>query len=214
MDKFLNKYRIESTRLKNWDYANNSAYFVTICTKNRINYFGEIQNDKMILSEIGKIVEAEWIKTPEIRPDMNLKLDSFIVMPDHFHGIIIIGENEFNSKSYRNKIKNYEQKYECRDALTCVSDEVVEKNKRDAKHCVSSNRIAYKNEFVPQSKNLGSIIRGFKIAITVQARKIDPSFSWQSRFYDHIIGDDISLFQIKEYIENNPLNWGKEEIYE
>ena len=56
-------------------------------------FFGEIH----CLSEIGKIVQTEWLKTPEIRPDMNLELGEFVVMPNHFHAIIRIGENQFNT---------------------------------------------------------------------------------------------------------------------
>jgi REP element-mobilizing transposase RayT len=95
-EKFLNKFRIPSARLPQWDYKNTGAYFITICTHNREHYFGEIEDEKMQLSSIGKIVETEWLKTPEIRPDMNLKLDEFVVMPNHFHGILIIGDNKFN----------------------------------------------------------------------------------------------------------------------
>ncbi len=96
MDLFQNKYRIESTRLKNWDYRSNAMYFVTICSWQKEHLFGEIRNGEMILNEIGKIVEKEWLSMPAIRADMNLILDEFVVIPDHFHSIICIGENEFN----------------------------------------------------------------------------------------------------------------------
>lgn len=59
--------------------------------------------NEMILSEIGKIVESEWLKTPEIRPDMNIVLDEFRVMPNHFHAIIIIGENRYNTEYLNNR---------------------------------------------------------------------------------------------------------------
>jgi len=58
--------------------------------------FGKIINGRMILSKIGEIVNDEWLKTPEIRRDMNITLDEFVLMPDHFHEIIIIGENRYN----------------------------------------------------------------------------------------------------------------------
>ena len=169
MTKFKNKYRIEPARLKNWDYAESAAYFVTICTANRTPFFGMAQNNALIHSEIGKIVAAEWVKSPEIRPDMNLELGEFVVMPDHFHGIIFIGG-------------------------------------RDAMHRVSTGDI-YKNEFGPQSKNLSSIIRGFKSAVTVQARKINPEFGWQARFHDHIIRNSKSYDVISQYIIDNPKKW-------
>ena len=85
---FQNKYRIKSTRLKHWDYSSNGAYYVTICTKDREQFFGEIINGKMKLSEIGKIVEHEWKQTCEIRK--NVELDEYVIMPDHMHGILFI----------------------------------------------------------------------------------------------------------------------------
>lgn len=78
MEKCRNKYRISSARLRHWDYGSESLYFITICTQKRIHYFGEIVNpvetrcvaslqqqslSEMKLSEIGKIVESEWLKT-------------------------------------------------------------------------------------------------------------------------------------------------------
>ncbi|MBF6611234.1 MAG: hypothetical protein ITF99_08875 [Chryseobacterium sp.] len=104
-EKFRNKYRIPSARLQKWDYQWAAAYFITICTKDRLHYFGKIQNGTMILNEIGNIVMIEWMKTMEIRQDMNLELGEFVVMANHFHGILIIGDNEYNG----------------RDAMHCVS---------------------------------------------------------------------------------------------
>jgi putative transposase len=98
MSKFLNKYRKETIRLQNWDYGWTGSYFVTILTERRTTFFGEIINDE-VLSDIGKIVFDEWLKTLTIRPDMNLHLGEFVVMPDHFHAIITIGSNEFNEKT-------------------------------------------------------------------------------------------------------------------
>ena len=96
MKKYKNKYKIKSARLREYNYGYAGIYFITICTENREHYFGEILNSEIQLSEIGKIAQTEWYKTLEIRPDMNLQLDAFIVMPNHIHGIIIIGENEYN----------------------------------------------------------------------------------------------------------------------
>jgi putative transposase len=103
---FNNKYRIPSTRLQNWNYANEAMYFVTICTKNKDPYFGEIIDSILQPTEIGKIAYSEWYKTIELRPDMNLESGEFEVMPNHIHGIIMIGANKFNTG---------------RDAMHCVS---------------------------------------------------------------------------------------------
>ena len=88
MDKFQNKYRIPSTRLQNWNYGWNGAYFITICTENRNHYFGEIAEGKLMFSEIGSIVEKYWLEIPGNFP--YAKLDVHVVMPNHVHGIIII----------------------------------------------------------------------------------------------------------------------------
>jgi len=187
MSLYKNKYRVESTRLQNWDYGWNANYFVTVVTKNRKHFFGEIRNGKIILSEIGKIVRDEWLKTPDIRPDMNIKLDVFCVMPNHFHGIIEIGKNKYNKRDLERN---------CRDAMHCVSTTIT-----------TNNTTKSKNKFGPQCKNLGSIKRGFKSAVTIKARKINPDFGWQSRYHDHIIRNDDEYQRIKQYIINNPINW-------
>lgn len=185
MAKFNNKYKIETARLKNWDYSQRGVYYITICTSSREHFFGEIENNEIILSEIGTIVEQEWIKTPEIRRDMNLELGEFVIMPNHFHAIIFIGNNEFNSNIGR-----------------------------DAMHRVSTDKTddIYKNEFGPQSKNLSSIIRGFKSAVTIQAKRINPDFGWQSRFYDHIIRNPKAYDNISQYIIENPKKWIDDEF--
>ena len=63
-EKYKNKYRITSTRLKNWDYRNNGAYFITICTASRKHFFGEIvvngTSKEMNLSEVGMLAEKYW----------------------------------------------------------------------------------------------------------------------------------------------------------
>ena len=218
VEKYNNKYRIPSARLQNWDYGSNAMYFVTICTQNREHYFGEIINNEIELSELGKLAEIEWLKTPDIRPDMNLKLDAFVVMPNHFHAIIFIGVNEYNSLHNNAKDANRGNR---RDAMHRVST-------TDAMHRVSTNATdatnadnptnttinthgthppVHKNKFEPQSKNLASIIRGFKSSVTTYARKNNINFQWQSRFYDHIIRNNKSYNNIVNYIVTNPQNW-------
>jgi REP element-mobilizing transposase RayT len=188
---FNNKYRIPSARLHNWNYANEAMYFVTICTKNRNNYFGEIVVETPCMAslqptEIGKIAHSEWYNSIELRHDMNLELGEFVVMPNHIHGIIIIGANEYNTP------------------------------RTDATHGVSTddaNDTEYKNQFAPQSKNLSSIIRGYKSAVTTYARKNQIEFEWQPRFHDHIIRSMDDYYRISNYILNNPAKWQNDKFY-
>ena len=98
LDRFKNKYRIQSARAQWWDYGWNGSYFITICTHEKEHYFGEIVDGGMVLSDIGKIAQTEWLKTFGIRPDMNLWMGEYVIMPNHFHAIIGIGINPFNTK--------------------------------------------------------------------------------------------------------------------
>jgi putative transposase len=185
MEKFDDRYRIPSARLQKWDYGAKGAYFVTICTQNRVHYFGEIVEHKMQLTEMGKIALQEWKKMPDLRPDMNIELGQYVVMPNHFHGIINIGNNPYNTIG------------------------------RDTMHRVSTDStMEIKNRFGPQSKNLASIIRGFKSSVTTFARKSgNHDFAWQPRFYDVIIRDSDTYVRKEYYIKTNPLKWNNDEFY-
>ena len=167
------RFKDGTTRAQWWNYAESAAYFVTVVTHNRTKFFGEIKNGIMNLSELGKIVELEWLKTFELRKDMRLEMGEFVVMPNHFHAIVIIGSNPYNLKA----------------------------------------DLEPGNQFGPQSKNLASIMRGFKSAVTMWAKKNNlPDFAWQSRFHDHIIRDQRAFDNISNYIKENPENWQKKSL--
>jgi REP element-mobilizing transposase RayT len=85
---YKNKYRVESARLKNWDYSSDGRYFITICTVDHVRFFGTIANGIMLLSEMGKIADQFWREIPNHFP--MVRLDAFVIMPNHVHGIIII----------------------------------------------------------------------------------------------------------------------------
>jgi REP element-mobilizing transposase RayT len=85
-DYYKNRFRIESTRFKGWDYADFGCYYITIVTHNRVNYFGKIVNGKIIYNDIGNIVRNELLRSFEIRAE--LKLKEYIVMPNHIHMIV------------------------------------------------------------------------------------------------------------------------------
>lgn len=87
-EKFRDRNRKRSVRLSTWDYSWNAAYFITICTKNRQHFFGEIINEEMMLSGIGALALKFW---EEISEHFSfVYLDEFTVMPNHVHGIIVI----------------------------------------------------------------------------------------------------------------------------
>jgi REP element-mobilizing transposase RayT len=92
MKKFKNKYRIPPARAQWWNYANQGAYFITICTAGHKYFFGDIINNEMLLSNIGIIVQEEWEKSFQIRSE--LFCDAFVIMPNHIHGIVRIDKTE------------------------------------------------------------------------------------------------------------------------
>lgn len=77
-----------SIRLRGYNYSQVGAYFVTVCTQNRKCLFGDIGDGEMQLNEVGRVVAAEWIKTAEIHAE--IELDEWVVMPNHFNGILVI----------------------------------------------------------------------------------------------------------------------------
>jgi putative transposase len=77
-----------SIRLKGYDYTQAGAYFITLCSYRRVSLFGEISDEEMHSNEFGRRVEAAWLKTGTIRS--NVELDEYVVMPNHFHGILIV----------------------------------------------------------------------------------------------------------------------------
>ena len=86
--KFLEKYRIETIRLKDYDYSKNGAYFITICTENNEHILGSINNQLPNMTRQGGIVKECWLALP--LHYCNCILDELIVMPNHVHGVVII----------------------------------------------------------------------------------------------------------------------------
>lgn len=90
--KYKGKYRIDSTRLPAWNYASNGGYFVTICTDGKKCFFGEVVQGEMQLSPIGEIAHKLWYEIPH--HFSNCQIDSFCVMPNHIHGILMINQTQ------------------------------------------------------------------------------------------------------------------------
>ena len=87
-EKFKGLYRNETFRAQWWDYRSEGSYHITICTANRNHFFGEIIDEQMCLSEIGKLAHQFWSEIPKHFP--HIQLDEFVIMPNHIHGILII----------------------------------------------------------------------------------------------------------------------------
>jgi REP element-mobilizing transposase RayT len=172
------KQNRKTLRLKEYDYSFPGWYYITICTKDRRYLFGKIINGKMILNNSGEIVEEEWLKTKKIRTYVDI--DYYVIMPNHFHGIIIIEQSNDNVGATRRVALNNEERAIQRIAPT--------------KQTLISN-------------SLGSIIGQFKSRVTKKLRTISDDTKlkiWQRNYYEHIIRNELDLHNIRQYIEDNP----------
>lgn len=212
-DKYKNKYRIPSTRLQNWDYGWEAIYFVTICTKDRIHYFGEIDNGEMKLSPIGAIADVLWY---ELRNHFdNIELDAFVVMPNHIHGIIAInnGDNGNNGNNGGNG-DNGGTTHTDGTTHTVETTHALSLQLSPQSPPSSSTTIGQKRFQHQGSKTLSSIVGTYKSAVSRHVHRLGYDFAWQSRFYDNIVRNNDALNRIENYIHNNPANWNEDKFYQ
>ena len=177
-----------SIRLKNYDYSQPGAYFVTICTQNRSCLFGNVVDGQMVLSRLGEIVDKEWARTPQVRQE--IELDVFQVMPNHVHGIVVITRE---SKS------------------NCNGDIGGDVGAHGRAPLQSDQGFGH----MRPPKSLGSFVAGFKSAATkhINVERGAPGHPvWQRNYYEHVIRNENELDTIRSYIVNNPVNWSKDSL--
>lgn len=178
------KHRRHSIRLKEYDYAQAGAYFVTIVAQGRACLFGEMADGIMRANDAGRMVNREWLALPT--RFTGVRLDALVVMPNHCHGIIIIGPSV--------------------GATLVVApgpDGVALESRAGTSPAPTARR------------TLGGIVGAFKSITThayIQGVKQSgwPPFLdrlWQRNYFEHAIRDGASLGRIREYIINNPLQW-------
>ncbi len=182
-----------SIRLKGYDYSQAGLYFITICCQDRVCRLGKIENGVMICNELGEIAYREWMKTAELRPQ--IELDAFMVMPNHIHGILKINEIDMDTLHSPNNTGDN------------TGDNMGE--------CNSPNNTGECNSPLRSPSNtIGAIIRGYKSSVTKQfgLMGFDEKL-WQRNYYEHIIRDEQSYQIISEYIINNPKKWADDKFY-
>jgi putative transposase len=179
-----------SIRLKGYDYAQPGAYFVTLVTNQREEIFGEVAEGKMRLNPLGEIVREEWLKTAEIRSNLELHGDEYIIMPNHVHGIIRIVETQ---------------------PVRATHGSI------ESKTVGATRRVAPTNEphtLVPNS--IGAIMAQFK---SITAKRINTlrdtrgSAVWQRNYYEHIVRNETEMNNIWNYINTNPLHWQDDQLH-
>src|SRR5512133_1148274 len=195
MEKFRNKYRIPTNRWQNWDYGSNSAYYITICTKNRIYYFGNVTDKIMQLSESGKIAEDLWLEIPN--QFHFVRLDVFIIMPNHIHGIVVIDKSCGDSNVETRFIASHpkQSNTNCSQPIVCSETRSIASLHHETETFRTGGITGNKNPMIWE--NLSRVIRWYKGRCSFEIRKIESDFTWQSRFHDHVIRDYLEYTAIK-----------------
>ena len=176
-----------SIRLASHDYAGPATYFVTICASERACLFGEVVDGNMVLNDIGRAIEQEWQRTGALRS--NVDLDAFVVMPNHFHGIITVR----------------------RPTPPVIADRLEAPPVVEAGRSVGASRRLARSATNLAPGSLGAIVAQFKSATTKRVSSMlgESVTLWQRNYYEHIVREAADLARIRDYIANNPASWSE-----
>jgi len=171
--------RRRSLRLKDYDYSQEGAYFMTVCVQDRRCLFGEVVGGVMQLNDTGHMVADTWLELAHKFP--SVETDCYVLMPNHFHGIItIVGTDH---RAYPDSV--------------------------GADLRVRPTQGAHVGAPLPKilqwfkTMTTNAYIHGVKH----HGWPPFPGRLWQRNYYDHIIRNETELTRIREYIVNNPLQW-------
>lgn len=185
-----------SIRLKGYDYSREGAYFITICCEDMKSRFGYIQNQEMVLNELGIIAYNEWVALAGRFP--NLELDVFQIMPNHMHGIVVIVPVEKTVPVGATL------------AVAQTNTDALDNSGTGASPVPTSGRTA----------TVGDIVGAYKSLVSNECLKIFKTKNktmgklWQRNYYEIIIRNDQSYQRISDYIVNNPVKWKQDKFHE
>jgi len=180
-----NIHRRRSIRLKDYDYSQAGLYFITICVQNRLCLLGEIVDGAMVLNDAGEMVLGQWL--PLADRFHSVELDEFIVMPNHFHGIIELVAEHSNIGQPQGI------------APTIAQPPIEQPINPSIGDVIGAFKSLSTNEYIAGVK-----------------QKSWPPFHqklWQRNYYEHVIRSEQSYLDIVEYIRNNPLKWIEDKYY-
>ena len=172
-----------SNRLKGYDYSQAGAYFVTIVSQGRMSFFGAIRDGEMIFNDAGRMVHAIWESMPERFPQ--IELGAFVVMPNHFHAIVIINDSAAFGAGLVPAPR----------ATTRVAP--TSSIAPTLGRIIGTFKSITTQEYIAGVDNLGW---------TQFHKRL-----WQRNYYEHIIHNDHEMDAILRYIEANPASWGADE---
>ncbi|MCX6831414.1 MAG: transposase [candidate division Zixibacteria bacterium] len=188
-----NTHHRRSIRLQDYDYSQAGAYFITICALDRKMFLGDVRNETVALSSFGQIVHDWWYRLT-IRFQF-VELDAFTIMPNHFHGIIVLHD---------------------RESATPRTGAVPAPQSTNDARANPRRGLVSKPLPNPNVQTLGQIIAYFKYLTTRDINVVTHTPGeriWQRNYYEHVIRDEKDLAEKREYIINNPLKWELDRYY-
>lgn len=191
-----------------YDYANNGAYFVTVCTHDKKHLFGAVADGEMLVNGAGKMIEGWWKKLPEKFP--GISIDEYVIMPNHFHGIIIIEKPihfPVGAPLVGARI------------LDLKSDE--QQNREGQPQGVGGQPQGIGGQPQGIAPTVGDIVGAFKSLTTNEyIRRVKmgefPRFEkamWQRNYWDRVIRNEREMRNVREYIAGNPKEWERDEYW-
>jgi REP element-mobilizing transposase RayT len=204
-----------------WHHYDGAEYFVTICTCDRVHYFGEVQDGRIQLMAIGEYLKEQIESVQKYYSYAEIPL--YVIMPNHVHMVVIMdhrivgtqfiasANDVFDMDDIENVGTQFIASVDKRQSLKLISNNVNPIS--DAMNRVPTGGVTgSENPLVNQS--LGTVVRGLKARVTHFAHKNDIPFAWQSRYHDHIVRNRNEMNRIAEYIEQNPLIWELDCFYD
>lgn len=215
--KYKDKYRIPSARAAWHDYDGGS-YFITICTKYREHGFGEIEDGKMILSEIGAHTQKCIQEITQHNPYAEIPLH--VIMPNHLHLIVVIDYDKTPHDKrtvdvVTTPVETFQETSQNKTGTKETFQETSH-NETMAKETFQETSLQRKTPIERATEMqswLSVVIRQFKQSITRYSHENNIDFAWQTRFHDHIIRDNDEMNGIANYIKNNVANWKQDKFY-
>jgi putative transposase len=204
----MNKYNPQihhrrSIRLKGYDYTRCGVYYVTICTYKRECLFGEVVDGNMMLNPFGRVVATYWERLPRHFP--RVQLGTWVVMPNHIHGIIIITDDDDGDAG---RGEAFLQPY---SITTGVEDDRIESRQSPDAECPAPTMVAN-----APSGSVAAIIGNVKSTITRrinQMRHTPGAEVWQRNYWENIIRTPESHARIEDYIFANPARWRADDLH-
>ncbi|WP_163410761.1 transposase [Flavobacterium ajazii] len=222
MALFKNKFKVDSNRLKDWDYSNEAVYFITIATKNRESIFGSVEEGKMILNSNGEIVENELLKSIKIRK--NWFFHNWVVMPNHIHLLIEIQNKNPDSNVETHNVEMHSSASPSQCEISIKNElsqtHIVETHSSASNpgtsanvvktHCCASLPGTSEPKLSRKPDSISSFVAIFKSVTTKQINGTETI--WQSNYHDHIVRNYKRFEIIYDYIKNNPQSWDTDSI--